>query len=55
MHSRTKHIDVRYHYIRELVEDDQITVDYIPTTEQLADGLTKPLMKGKLEENRSGL
>ncbi|CAG7637709.1 unnamed protein product [Allacma fusca] len=55
MHSRTKHIDVRYHYIRELVEDEQISVDYIPTTEQLADGLTKPLMKGKLDENRSGL
>ncbi|CAG7719181.1 unnamed protein product, partial [Allacma fusca] len=55
MHTRTKHIDVRYHYIREVVEYEQISVDYIPTTDQLADGLTKPLVKGKLEENRSGL
>ncbi|CAG7724410.1 unnamed protein product, partial [Allacma fusca] len=55
MHSRTKHIQVRYHYIRELVEDEQVSIEYVHTSDQLADGLTKPLLKGKLEHNRSRL
>ncbi|CAG7733176.1 unnamed protein product, partial [Allacma fusca] len=55
MHSRTKHIDIRYHYIRDQVENDQVKIEYVPTTQQLADGLTKPLLKGKLETNRTDL
>ncbi|CAG7826044.1 unnamed protein product [Allacma fusca] len=55
MHSRTKHIDVRYHFTRNLIEQGEISVTYIPTTEQLADSLTKPLMKTKLVENRKEL
>ncbi|CAG7815634.1 unnamed protein product [Allacma fusca] len=51
MLARTKHIDVRHHYVRELVANGQIDVKYIPTGDQLADSLTKPLLKGKLEEN----
>ena len=42
-HKRTKHIDVRYHYIRELVTYGKVTVDYLPTEEMVADILTKPL------------
>ena len=42
-HSRTKHIDVRYHYIRELVSFGKTTIDYMPTEDMLADILTKPL------------
>jgi hypothetical protein len=42
-HSRTKHIDVRYHYIRELVSFDKTTIDYMPTGDMKADILTKPL------------
>ena len=42
-HSRTKHIDVRYHYIRELVSFGKVAVDYIPTEDMKADILTKPL------------
>lgn len=46
-HSRTKHIDVRYHYIRELVAGGKTTVDYCPTEDMIADVLTKPLsLKG---------
>jgi hypothetical protein len=55
MHSRTKHIGVRFHYIRDQVANGQIKVEYISTTQQLADCLTKPLMKTKLEENRQKL
>ena len=42
-HSRTKHIDIRHHFIRELVEDKVITLEHVPTENQLADLFTKPL------------
>lgn len=42
-HQRTKHIDVQYHYIRQLVEDRAVNIEYIPTAEMAADILTKPL------------
>jgi hypothetical protein len=46
-HSRTKHIDVRYHFIREAVEDGKVSVVYIPTDENPVDIFTKPLAKTK--------
>ena len=46
-HARTKHIDVRYHFIREAVEDGKVSVVYIPTDENPADIFTKPLAKAK--------
>ena len=42
-HSRTKHIEIRYHFIREHVANDEICLDYVNTEEQLADIFTKPL------------
>jgi len=42
-HARTKHIDIQYHYVRENILSGYINLKYIPTTQQLADGLTKPL------------
>ena len=48
-HSRTKHIDIRYHYIRECVQNGQIELQYCPTDEMKADILTKPLTKQKFE------
>ena len=42
-HRRTKHFDIRYHYIRELVSSGKVTVDYINTADMIADVLTKPL------------
>jgi hypothetical protein len=42
-HSQTKHIDVRYHYIRQLVTFGKVTVKYISTKDMVADILTKPL------------
>ncbi|KMQ87247.1 retrovirus-related pol polyprotein from transposon tnt 1-94 [Lasius niger] len=42
-HKRTKHIDIRYHYIKEKVEDSEIIVSYIPSELQRADILTKAL------------
>jgi hypothetical protein len=48
-HARTKHIDIRYHFIREAVEDGSINMQYIPTNENIADIFTKPLAKAKFE------
>jgi len=42
-HTRAKQIDIRFHYLRELVERDIISIEYIATNSMLADGLTKPL------------
>ena len=42
-HSRTKHINVKYHYIRILIEEGKIELKYLPTEEQIADLFTKPL------------
>jgi hypothetical protein len=40
---RAKHIDLRAHFVRDHVEKANITVKYIPSENQLADFLTKPL------------
>ena len=40
-HDRTKHIDMQYHYTRDLVDNGFIVVRYIPAVEEQADILTK--------------
>ena len=42
-HQRTKHIDVKYHFIRDQQEGGKIDLQYIPSDDQLADVFTKPL------------
>ena len=54
-HERSKHIDTRYHYIRECVTDGTVEVDHISTDRQLADILTKPLGRIKFVEMRQKL
>ena len=46
-HAQTKHIDVQHHFIREKVESGEITFDYCPTKDMLADVLTKALAKDR--------
>jgi len=46
-HERTKHIAVKFHYIRELINKGIIDLYYISTNDQKADGLTKALEKIK--------
>ena len=46
-HKRTKHIDVRYYFLREKQESGEISVEYVPTDLQKADGLTKALPRDK--------
>jgi len=54
-HQRSKHIDVRYHWIREQVENKELEVVYVPSAEQLADINTKPLYKEKFQDLRDKL
>ena len=54
-HPRTKHIDVRFHFIRERIEKGEIILKYLRTDEMLADLLTKAHGKAKNEELRAKL
>jgi hypothetical protein len=51
-HERSKHIRIKYHFIRSCLEDGSIKAEYISTTDQLADILIKSLDKTKFEKMR---
>jgi len=44
---RTKHIDVQYHFVREVVEDGSVDFQKVHTKENSADALTKPINTNK--------
>ncbi len=46
-HSRTKHIDIQHHFIREKLETGEICLNYCPTEDMMADVLTKALAKDR--------
>lgn len=54
-HKRTKHIDIKFHFVREKVQEGALLLQYCTTKEMLADILTKPLPKGQFEYLRSKL
>jgi hypothetical protein len=54
-HSRTKHIDIRHHFLRDLVEFKVVSLSFIPTENQLADILTKPLDGSRFESLRKAI
>jgi hypothetical protein len=51
-HDLSKHIELKYHYIRDQLEKGRITVEYIGTSNQLADIFTKSLGRVKFQELR---
>ena len=51
-HTRTKHIGVRWHALRDWVAKGELSLQYIPTGEQQADLLTKGLGRVKFQELR---
>ena len=46
---RMKHIDVKYHFVRERLKDETAELQYCPTKSMEADLLTKALRKSKVE------
>ena len=52
-HSRTKHIDVEYHFVREVVEDGSVDFQKVHTKENPTDALTKPVNTDKYTWCRS--
>ncbi|KAJ0390320.1 hypothetical protein ATCC90586_011926 [Pythium insidiosum] len=54
-HARTKHVDIRHHFIREKINDGVIKVVYIKTEKQLADILTKGLGTKRLQYLRDAM
>jgi hypothetical protein len=54
-HDKSKHVEIKYHYIRDLVQKGVVKLQYIGTDEQIADVLTKPLSKVKFEYFRDKL
>ncbi|KAI7758828.1 hypothetical protein LZL87_014417 [Fusarium oxysporum] len=49
-HNRTKHIRIHHHFVRDAISDGLIEVVRVPSAENAADGLTKPLTKAKHQE-----
>ena len=47
-HQRSKHIDIRYHFIRDEIQKGVVDLIYVPTSNNVADIFTKPLSKFKL-------
>ena len=54
-HSRTKHIDIRHHFIRELVENKTLVLEYIETEKQITDIFTKALDSVRFDSLRKSL
>ena len=55
LHQHMKHINIRYHFIHEAVEDGQIRTNYVPTDQNPANIFTKPLSKMKFHGFVEGL
>lgn len=52
---RSKHFDIKYHFLKELIWDEKIELEYVDTKHQLADGLTKALVRVEHEKFINGM
>ena len=55
LHSKTKHIPIKYHFLREQVAQKKVKLEYVPTKEQKTDIFTKPLAREPFEYLRDRL
>ena len=55
MHTKTKYIAIKYHYVRELVQDKEVKMEYVNTKEKIVDIFTKALPKDAYEYLRGKL
>ena len=49
MHSKTKHIPIKYHFLREQVLEQKVKLEYVPSKEQVANIFTKPFPREKFK------
>ena len=54
-HDKSKHIEIKCHYIRDMVQGGAVKLQYVATDEQIADVLMKPLAIVKFEYFREKL
>ncbi|GJW31953.1 hypothetical protein Tco_0051985 [Tanacetum coccineum] len=54
-HSRTKHIEIRHHFLRNNVQKGHISIEKVPSVDNIADILTKPLKRESFNYLRLGL
>ena len=50
-HNQHKHIDIRYHFIREVVSKQELQLKYVPTEDNIADALTKVLPRSTFDRH----
>ena len=55
MHTKTKHIAIKYHFVRELVQDKEIRLEYVNTKEKIVGIFTKSLPEDALSYLRGKL
>ena len=53
LHSISKHVDIRHHFIQDLVEDNVVSLEFFPIESQIANNITKPLDVSRFESLRS--
>ena len=54
-HGRSKHIDIKFHFIRDLVKDKEIVIEYCRSEEQFADIFTKTLKVDTFQKLKKSL
>ena len=55
MHAKTKHISIKYHYLREQVQENKMRLEYVKSKEQITNVFTKSLPKDDFEYLRGKL